>query len=89
MNKPDRWERMVAKYATKGMPDYEEFILADHEVVTLLRREHAAVVRMVKKRRQQLIDLRSATSIKRSQDCCTSMIVELSDLMAALDKRRR
>lgn len=47
--KPDRFERIVMKYIDKGIPDYDGCILTDREVVKLLRRQHRAYVRIVKK----------------------------------------
>jgi hypothetical protein len=46
--KPDRFERAVAKYEHRSMPDYDNHVLADHEVVTLLRQEYEWMRRMVK-----------------------------------------
>jgi len=49
--KPDRWERVVKKYGERGMPDYDNHVLADHEAISLLRKEHAWITRMVKDRK--------------------------------------
>lgn len=49
MKKPDRFEREVAKYEKIPLYAYDSHVMADHEVIKLLRREHAWVVRMVKK----------------------------------------
>lgn len=57
MAKRDRWERIVARYANKGMTDYDECVLADREVIKLLRKQHRAFVRMVNKSLKEIREL--------------------------------
>lgn len=50
--RPDRFERMVGR--VKGKFPYieantEGYLISDSDVITLLRKEHLAVVRMVRK----------------------------------------
>jgi hypothetical protein len=45
--KADRWERLVRKGFSKGLHPSQEWVYAN-DAIDLLRREHQAVVRMVK-----------------------------------------
>ena len=46
-NRMDRWERMVLNWWSKDLPEIDGPVLREC-VARLLRKEHAAVVRMVK-----------------------------------------
>jgi hypothetical protein len=48
VKKPDRWTRIVQRFADRPMDDSREITLTDREAIALLRREHAWVVRTAK-----------------------------------------
>lgn len=92
---PDKFERLVRAACKQqdreaGAAYVREYgsssSLPNAAILALLRRQHRAMVRMVKKRRTQLIKLRNELL---PQQGVTTVIVELSDLVERLDQWRR
>lgn len=87
---PDRFEKALTKiYRAEGLSD-EEVPAEYWEILKLLRREHAATVRAVKTlQRWKFATLKAGTM----EACMTTEPdddwIELTDILAALDKRRR
>lgn len=85
MKKPDRAERVVAKYGERSMDEYHTCVLTDREVIGLLRKEHAWMRRTIQKRQRSIDGL--ATDLHPDfVDGYTQACVEFLYL---LDQRRK
>ena len=73
MNKPDRWERMVARATA-------QYDLINSDVVKLLRRQHRAVIRLVQ---ESKCPIDNPDSYRRGYN------LALEDILAKLKERAR
>lgn len=87
MRKPDRFERMVAKGFPYKQIRPQDLIAARH-AVGLLRRQHAAYRRMVKKVRNDMADTLDG-SVGPLDDSWTGYRQACDDLLAALAQWKR
>lgn len=88
-----RWERMVRR--VKGKFQYieantEGYLISDSDIITLLRKEHLAVVRMVQQERdrslQRVAESPLDSSAHNEASACWSV---LEQLLAKLNERAK
>ncbi len=90
---PDRFERAVTKYFWKELGDPTDVFVSEAKAlaVTLLRREHAAVRRLIvehlKREKQVIEQLREDQTKKLCMHSYGKVV--LDNFLAALDKRRK
>ena len=82
MSKPDRFEQMVVKTLVRDTRDNMPIAEFRYLAVTLLRREHSRVLRLIKAR---------IAEVERGSPCQenTTYALALRDILAALDKMRK
>jgi len=82
-----RWAKMVQK--VERPDDWGVPVVSSSDVVTLLARQHAAMVRLVKKIKAENIALYEQETDTRLIDCWRSRIAGLNDVLSALAKQGR
>lgn len=83
MKKPDRFERMVMRLVNSDST-YDPFIYYD-DVVALLRREHQAVVRMVREE----LDLWAEAALATNEFGRRCRAAQCRDILTKLQKRAK
>lgn len=84
MTKPDRFERMVEKRLTDGWSG-DAWAMGRSEAIDLLRREHQATVRAVKKLPRWMLTVPEGEMVSRQN----GLYIKITDSLAMLERRKK
>jgi hypothetical protein len=85
MTKPDRFERMVARQFARYYPGIEDDWMPTPDTIKLLRREHQATVRAVKKLPRWMLAVPEGEMVSRQN----GLYIKITDLLAMLGRRKK